>query len=145
MTFSSQLCTDLEEDGGFEVLPTNLIYSRDLSGDLNPVDDFTSGWSVKEASGEIHPGSFNAAFITLEDGETVYMFGGMDEKGEYCNTLSTLSSTGRFKRIHPNGEVPPPTTEASCWSHNGRIYIFGGLVHRSKSYDGLMGDLVIAE
>ena len=56
-----------QPDGQFNPLPQNVMYSftpHDLSG----------VWEVMEATGEVHPGNFDAAYIVLDS--KIYIQGG---------------------------------------------------------------------
>jgi len=79
-------------------------------------------WEVIKATGDIHPGCYWAVSVVCD--EIVYIFGGD------TNALSTLSSSGRFERLSPTGDVPSPRREHRGWSYLDEIFILGGLVLR---------------
>ena len=49
------------------------------------------------------------------------------EYPKVSNVLSSLSSTGKFTRLHPRGDVPVPTFNHGSWSFDGKIYFFAGI------------------
>ena len=67
------------------------------------------------------------------DGQ-LYIMGGFSRLFiNATNALSTLSSDGKFSRIHPSGDVPRPIFDHRAWSFDGKIFFFAGLI---KETDG---------
>ena len=83
-------------------------------------------------SGDIPPGNYDAASGFLY--QTLYIFGGCQDDKEFTNALTTLSSTGHFKRLQPTGDVPSPRAFHRGFYYNGKIYFLGGVVESADPF-----------
>ena len=104
--------------------PTNVIDKYSLSAKT---------WSRIEAQGDIHPASFLASCVVIDnaDEELAYIFGGdEDRRGDnLSNHLSTLSPNGKFTRVNVVGKQVLPRAASCSWSFNRNPYFAFG---RSK-------------
>jgi hypothetical protein len=67
----------------------------------------------------------SAAFTLL--GSTLYVFGGITQKGQHLNSLISLDlDTHQWSMITPNGLCPRSRWGSSLVAHEGSIYLFGG-------------------
>ena len=103
-------------------LPTDVIYVLTLT--RNPAGKIVSDWQVKPALGEVHPGTWTAAFVAYRP--HIYIHGGVTENGQYTAALTTLTLAGEFQRIHPVGEIPTARWGHQAFCYDGKIYFLGG-------------------
>ena len=118
-----------QDDRSIKALPNEAVYTYDLAHQSFRDGNITGTWKRMMATGRVHSSSIHATSVLCDN--ILYIFGGKKGDSELTDYLSTLSSSGRFERLRPKGDVrPPPTYRAGGWSYGGRIYFLGGLVHR---------------
>jgi len=118
----------MQDDGWFPALPTDVVYCYNLDAHSFSDGEVSGTWEVIKVTGDIHPGYMSAVSVVCD--EIVYIFGGDFGFCVYTDALSTLSPSGRFKRLSPTGDVPSPRCEHGGWSCLDEIFILGGLVQR---------------
>ena len=88
------------------------------------------------AKGDIHLGSGFAASVALND--RIYLFGGLNARGNRTNGLSTLSPGGRFRRIAVVGDLPLPRDDSVGWTFEADLYFgFGSNYGESRRERGV--------
>ena len=94
--------------------------------------DIAGRWQVKEVTGDIHPGSMAAASVVegQSGNQKLYLFGGDSGIGRFTNALSTLSTSGKFQRLHPTGEVPSERREHRGFAFEGKVHFIGGFTRQ---------------
>ena len=129
-------------------LPTNVVYGFRLEILALRAGDYGGSWEAMNASGEVHRGSIGVSSVVCDG--LLHLFGGSvpqdgsvgsarlgsvgsDLRRFYSDDVSLLFSTGQFFKLEPSGEIPPPGVWRSCWSFDGRIFLFGGEVTRADS------------
>ena len=84
---------------------------------------------VMRATGDVHVGNEDAASVVANN--TFFLMGGYSESTRaHTNVLSTLSTTGDFKRVDPVGEVPSPRTSHRAFAYDNCLYFLGGNVSK---------------
>ena len=86
-------------------------------------------WKDVEASGEIHQSTRYPASVAVDN--LIFIFGGKNALARRSNRLSSLSLSGRFRRMKVKGSQPLPRSRAVGWSHDGHLFFGFGI-----NYDG---------
>lgn len=82
----------------------------------------TDRWTSNQMTGAIHPGGFAAFTQTPTMG---YVFGGVSNRTP-SNKLSTFEVVS-YKTVPKVGTQPGSRSRASMVSHNGKLYLLGGV------------------
>ena len=107
-----------EDRGEFQHLPRNLIYFYAPSSNT---------WRRISATGDIPMHPIHSASVIYD--ALLYIFGGArrDKSFETTNDVFTLNmTTGVFKLLTISGIRPSPRHSLEGWSHQNKLYFFGG-------------------
>ena len=68
----------------------------------------------------------------------MYVFGGQDDDNNKLNDLWELDiASERWTQIKTSGYEPHPRSGHSANVHNGKMYVFGGILELTKELDDL--------
>lgn len=108
----------MPESGPFALQPNDVINVFNLENQC---------WRQFSASGDIPSASINCSGVICNG--LFYLFGGTTQSNKISNEVHSFSPSSRaFKRLPVIGNRPSPRSCHEGWTHEGKLFFFGGLV-----------------